>query len=176
MKDYFSIFSSLFMLKKMSSRSTDENLNSMELNNRKQADENLTSSELRDRRPDEPVPQENGVHQAPAERDFGPSAKIVFFEDLEDVPDPGPCTGLMKKCRDRVTGFYQDNKQKVQLGLYSCLFVAYNTYLVWAIVLGYLVFGEIPGLRTLAGGAIIVACGIYVIYRERQIANADANG
>ncbi len=44
------------------------------------------------------------------------------------------------------------------------------TYLLWMIMMGYLVFGEIPGYRTLLGGAVIVACGIYVVYRESRTA------
>lgn len=43
------------------------------------------------------------------------------------------------------------------------------SYLVWMILLGYLIFDEIPGLRTLAGGTIIVLSGIYVMYRERKL-------
>jgi len=43
------------------------------------------------------------------------------------------------------------------------------SYLVWMILLGFLIFDEVPGIRTLIGGTIIVACGMYVIYRERQL-------
>ena len=38
--------------------------------------------------------------------------------------------------------------------------------LVWAIGIGFVVFGDVPGPATLAGGAIIVASGLYVLYRE----------
>jgi len=44
------------------------------------------------------------------------------------------------------------------------------TAMVWAILLGYLVFGDIPGLLTLVGSAIVVGMGIYTFYRERQLA------
>ena len=39
--------------------------------------------------------------------------------------------------------------------------------LVYAIVLGYLVFGDLPGPATLSGAAIVVASGVYMLYRER---------
>lgn len=39
--------------------------------------------------------------------------------------------------------------------------------LVWAMVFGLAVFGEIPDLTTLAGAAIIVGAGLYVWHRER---------
>lgn len=42
------------------------------------------------------------------------------------------------------------------------------TVLVWATVVGYLVFGDVPDGATLAGAAIIVASGLYAFYRERK--------
>lgn len=37
----------------------------------------------------------------------------------------------------------------------------------WMAALGYLVFGDIPGEATLVGGAIVIASGLYLLYRER---------
>jgi drug/metabolite transporter (DMT)-like permease len=34
--------------------------------------------------------------------------------------------------------------------------------------LGYLVFGDVPTLWTLAGGAVVVSSGLYLLYRERH--------
>ncbi|MGQ0675117.1 MAG: DMT family transporter [Rhodospirillales bacterium] len=39
--------------------------------------------------------------------------------------------------------------------------------MIWSIPIGYLVFGDLPDLYTLAGAAIIAASGIYTAYRER---------
>lgn len=47
------------------------------------------------------------------------------------------------------------------------------SYLVWMITLGYLIFGEVPGFGTLAGAAVVVACGIYVVYRESRLATNE---
>ncbi len=41
------------------------------------------------------------------------------------------------------------------------------TQLIWMIVLGYLVFGDIPSASTLIGAGLIVASGLYSLYRER---------
>ena len=41
--------------------------------------------------------------------------------------------------------------------------------LVWATINGYLVFGDFPDAWTLAGSAIVVGSGLYVIYRERIV-------
>ena len=40
--------------------------------------------------------------------------------------------------------------------------------LVWAIGIGFVVFGDLPEATTIAGGAIIVASGLYVLYREAE--------
>ncbi|MGF1501061.1 MAG: DMT family transporter [Paracoccaceae bacterium] len=39
--------------------------------------------------------------------------------------------------------------------------------LLWAILIGYLVFGDWPDAATLIGGAVIVCAGLYVWHRER---------
>ncbi len=48
------------------------------------------------------------------------------------------------------------------------------TQMIWGILLGYLIFHEVPALTTLGGSALIILAGIVVIWREhvhhRQIA------
>jgi drug/metabolite transporter (DMT)-like permease len=41
------------------------------------------------------------------------------------------------------------------------------TQIVWMMVLGFLVFGELPDAWTLAGSAIVIASGLYLLHRER---------
>ncbi len=41
--------------------------------------------------------------------------------------------------------------------------------ILWAFLLGYFVFGEVPGPLVLVGAAIVVAAGLFVIWRERQL-------
>jgi drug/metabolite transporter (DMT)-like permease len=41
------------------------------------------------------------------------------------------------------------------------------TEIVWMIVLGFFVFGDVPNSWTLAGVAIVIASGLYLLYRER---------
>lgn len=38
--------------------------------------------------------------------------------------------------------------------------------LIWAIVLGYLVFGELPDRLTVVGSVIVIATGLFTLYRE----------
>jgi drug/metabolite transporter (DMT)-like permease len=42
--------------------------------------------------------------------------------------------------------------------------------LVFAMTLGYLVWGDLPGLWLVTGAAIVVASGIYIVHREARIA------
>ena len=46
------------------------------------------------------------------------------------------------------------------------------TLLIWATVLGILMFGEWPDFWTLVGGGIVVATGLFTFYRERRVARA----
>lgn len=43
------------------------------------------------------------------------------------------------------------------------------TEIVWATVLGLVVFGDFPDVYTFVGAAIIVASGVYVLHRERKV-------
>ncbi len=43
------------------------------------------------------------------------------------------------------------------------------TILIWAIILGVVIFGDMPDFWTLTGAAVIVATGIFTFYRERQM-------
>ena len=38
-----------------------------------------------------------------------------------------------------------------------------------AIAAGFFVFGEVPTLVTIGGAAIIIAAGVLIIWRERQL-------
>ncbi len=40
--------------------------------------------------------------------------------------------------------------------------------MIWAIIYGFLFFDELPDRVTLLGSAIIIASGIYVVFRESR--------
>lgn len=42
------------------------------------------------------------------------------------------------------------------------------TSFIWAILLGFVAFGEIPDTAMIVGGAIVVGSGLYTLYRERK--------
>ena len=43
------------------------------------------------------------------------------------------------------------------------------TQLIWVVILGYLVFDHVPNSWTMAGAAIVIASGLYLLYRERKL-------
>jgi drug/metabolite transporter (DMT)-like permease len=46
--------------------------------------------------------------------------------------------------------------------------------LLWAVLLGWRMFGEVPDGFTIAGGAIIVTAGLYIFWREQAAARTRA--
>ncbi len=48
------------------------------------------------------------------------------------------------------------------------------TMLLWGILLGYLVFGDLPGAAALTGAAIIIGAGLFILVREHRLATGAA--
>ena len=43
------------------------------------------------------------------------------------------------------------------------------TTMIWAFVLGYVLFGELPTIYVYVGGSIVAGSGMFVLWRERQL-------
>ncbi|MEJ0011080.1 MAG: DMT family transporter [Bauldia sp.] len=48
------------------------------------------------------------------------------------------------------------------------------TMIVWAVIFGYFVFGNVPSVQTLVGAAIIIGAGLFIFFREQQVGLAPA--
>jgi drug/metabolite transporter (DMT)-like permease len=48
------------------------------------------------------------------------------------------------------------------------------TFIVWAVALGYAVFGDLPDALMLAGAAIIIMAGLYIFWREQMQGREEA--
>ncbi|WP_306259315.1 DMT family transporter [Pararhizobium sp. IMCC21322] len=48
------------------------------------------------------------------------------------------------------------------------------TSLIWAIVLGYMLFGDIPDVPMIIGSIIVVASGLFTLYREQKMKQSKA--
>jgi drug/metabolite transporter (DMT)-like permease len=46
------------------------------------------------------------------------------------------------------------------------------TLIVWAVILGFIVFGDVPSLSTLIGAAVIVCAGVWIFWDEQRKATA----
>jgi drug/metabolite transporter (DMT)-like permease len=47
------------------------------------------------------------------------------------------------------------------------------TMIVWAVMFGYLVFGDVPQIATIVGAAIIIGAGFYIFLREQKLGRED---
>src|SRR6478752_98880 len=45
--------------------------------------------------------------------------------------------------------------------------------IVWAVIFGLVVFGDVPSPATIAGAAIIIAAGLYIFLRERDLGRGE---
>jgi drug/metabolite transporter (DMT)-like permease len=45
--------------------------------------------------------------------------------------------------------------------------------IVWAVMFGLIVFGDVPSAATIIGAAIIVGAGLYIFLRERKLGRED---
>ena len=45
--------------------------------------------------------------------------------------------------------------------------------IVWAVMFGYVVFGDVPEIATIIGAAIIIAAGIYIFLREQALGREE---
>jgi drug/metabolite transporter (DMT)-like permease len=62
--------------------------------------------------------------------------------------------------------------QAFRYGEVSALAPLEYTALVWAVALGYVVWGELPGWPVLAGTALVIASSLYISHREARQARA----
>ena len=46
--------------------------------------------------------------------------------------------------------------------------------IVWAVIFGFLVFGDVPSWATIIGAAIIIGAGLYIFLREQQLGRGQS--
>jgi drug/metabolite transporter (DMT)-like permease len=45
--------------------------------------------------------------------------------------------------------------------------------IVWAVIFGYVVFGDVPSWATIVGAAVIIGAGFYIFLRERELGHPE---
>jgi S-adenosylmethionine uptake transporter len=68
-----------------------------------------------------------------------------------------------------IVGGYYLSVQVMRVGDVSFVAPFRYTGLIWALILGWAVFGHWPAPLTMIGAAIIVGTGLFTLYRERQM-------
>ena len=71
-----------------------------------------------------------------------------------------------------IIGGYVFSVSAMRVGEIAVIAPFRYTALLWALLLGFVVFGEWPSVLTLIGSAIIVMTGVYTFSRERRLAKA----
>ena len=46
--------------------------------------------------------------------------------------------------------------------------------IVWAVIFGFVVFGDVPSISTIIGAVIIIGAGFYIFLREQKLGREDA--
>ena len=103
---------------------------------------------------------------------------MVFFGALQlPAPwEPMDLTeiGLLLAATTSIVGGYAFSVMVMRIGDISFIAPFRYTGLIWALILGWLVFGDWPHPLTLIGGGIVVASGIYMLYREAIVGRSHS--
>lgn len=83
------------------------------------------------------------------------------------VQPSAPVVGLLALAAVFVLTGYQCVIMAMRAGDISAVAPFRYTALLWAILLGYILFSEVPDVPMIVGASMIVASGLYAFYRER---------
>jgi drug/metabolite transporter (DMT)-like permease len=85
-----------------------------------------------------------------------------------------PHLALFLLCGATAVGALMCVNRSLKLAPASVVVPYQYTMIVWAVIFGLVVFGDVPAPATLVGAAIIIAAGVYIFLRERAVARAGA--
>ena len=105
---------------------------------------------------------------------FYSSLGVTFFFAMAApsqgwVPVDGYGPMMIAGAAVMVIGGYICSIMVMRIGEISFVATFRYTSLVWALLLGWLVFGDWPKPITLLGAAIVIGSGVFMLLRERQI-------
>lgn len=102
------------------------------------------------------------------------AAGVMLFFGALQLPaqwEPMALTevGLLLASTTSIVGGYAFSVMVMRVGDISFIAPFRYTGLIWALILGWVVFGDWPHPLTLLGGGIVIASGIYMLYREAVV-------
>ncbi len=95
-------------------------------------------------------------------------ASMVFFSREWTVPETPHLMLMLFLGLNGAIGFYCLSKAYCSSEASAIAPLEY-TYIIWAIVFGYLFWNEVPGMTTITGVLILVSSSLYIWYRETQL-------
>jgi len=106
------------------------------------------------------------------------SAAIMVFFGLASLTGDwvamGPReAGLTAGAALMIIGGYLFSIMVMRVGEIGVVAPFRYTGLIWALILGWLVFGEWPALLTLLGATIVAGSGLFTLWRESRLARAE---
>ncbi|MEO1557224.1 MAG: DMT family transporter [Pseudomonadota bacterium] len=105
---------------------------------------------------------------------FVAAVTVMGFAGLASIPEPWVAldtrlAALIIASSVFIIGGYWFSVRVMRVGDITFIAPFRYTGLVWALLLGWLVFGDWPSHLTLVGAAIVVATGLFTLYRERKV-------
>lgn len=94
---------------------------------------------------------------------------VIVLVSGDWEPLPAASTLLLAFSSILLIGGYQFIIMAMREGEISFVAPFRYTALIWALTLGFLIFGETPDLAMIVGASIIVVSGLYTLYRERRV-------
>ncbi|TIP79847.1 MAG: DMT family transporter, partial [Mesorhizobium sp.] len=85
------------------------------------------------------------------------------------TPMTGESTALLALAAVLVVIGYQFIIMAMRMGDISFIAPFRYTALLWSILLGLFIFGDVPDLPMILGAIVIVGSGLYALYRERTV-------
>ncbi|MEP4196471.1 MAG: DMT family transporter [Aliishimia sp.] len=105
------------------------------------------------------------------------SAAVTVFFGVASLSEPWVAltpnlTWLICGSAFFILGGYFFSIQTMRVGEVSFVAPFRYTSLIWALLLGFFVFGDWPETLTFVGAGIIVSAGLFTFYRERHLARS----
>ena len=93
----------------------------------------------------------------------------VMLPAVEWAPVSASALSLICGASLAIIGGYLFSVMTIRIGDIGFVAPFRYTAMVWALILGLLMFGEIPDMPTITGTVIIILTGLYSLHRERSV-------
>ena len=93
----------------------------------------------------------------------------VMLPAVEWAPVSASALSLICGASLAIIGGYLFSVMTIRIGDIGFVAPFRYTAMVWALILGLLMFGEIPDMPTITGTVIIILTGLYLLHRERLV-------